>query len=488
MFDFEGRSRPEYDDVMTIWTGHDGALYDEDGDGAAAPADPIDMLTGCVTALGPSGYGPDVYGGFYVGEEGSDLGSAFGSIASSIGSALGSSGGGGGGGGGGGAGSVDFGSLFKDVGGTISSAASGETDTGSAVANIFGQVAKAAAPIVSKAASQAITQSQQQAQRTQQAQQSQQAQQAQQKQAPSLPSGGGARAPVAPGGQAGRQTGRQTGGQAKGPRGPSNQDPKARLKMVLNHLAKQYGLPPLTPDKKAPAVTPPVATGWFGAVRGVWTDLAKNVGLATGSDLSVKETQMYLNVVNRQKSPARGGKGLAEDGVLGPKTTAAIRKFQTGNGLPATGVVDEETGAAISYFVAAVSKNPALQKMATVSSANLPGSVTYTPYPMPNTVAQRAVLQSQPRQLYAAVDIGQGWVMYGNCACKWDDAACAARCGGAQPTVAPPSLGTAGDFRAGLQSTSMYSPQTSYTDVYGAWVLPIESWEDSYGEPWRKAY
>jgi hypothetical protein len=441
--DFEARVGPGYDGVMTIWVGHDGALHDDEGDGAAAP----------------------VAGGHYVGED--DLGSAFGSIASSLGSAFGGSGGGAGGSAGGGAGGsgVDFGSLFKGVSSTVSQAASGDTDAGSAVADIFGQVAKAAAPIVSKAASQAITQQGQQ--------------QAAQKQA--------AQPPVAPSGQA------RTPASKPGPRPTGTRDPKARLKILLGHLAKQYGLPPLATSSRGSSGGG-TATGWGGAVRGVWTDLAKNLGIASGSDLSVKEAQTYLNAVNNQKPPARGGKGLDEDGILGPKTAAAIRKFQAGNGLPATGVVDDETGAALSYFVAAVSKSPALRKQVTLAPGALPPNVYYTPTPMPNAPVQRGVAvlpPPQPKQLLSAVDIGQGWVMYGSCACKWDDAACAARCGGALPSAPPPSLGqtaSAGEFFTGLQSTSMYNPQNHYTDVYGAWVLPLGSWEDSYGDPWQKAW
>lgn len=113
--------------------------------------------------------------------------------------------------------------------------------------------------------------------------------------------------------------------------------------------------------------------------------------------------------------------------------------------------------------------------MATVTPETIasitPSPVTYKTVPAPRAKRMRPLL--------TAVDIGQGYVMYGNCACKWDDAACAARCGGAQPTSAPPSLGNigsaaaTGDYRTGIQSTSMYSPQTSYTDSFGAWVLPL---------------
>lgn len=98
------------------------------------------------------------------------------------------------------------------------------------------------------------------------------------------------------------------------------------------------------------------------SVSGVWTDLAKKQGIEIGADLSVKEAQQYLNIINAKSSPQRGGTGLLEDGILGDNTSKAIRAFQAGNGLDQTGVIDEETGNALSYFTAAVSKSPVARK------------------------------------------------------------------------------------------------------------------------------
>ncbi len=84
------------------------------------------------------------------------------------------------------------------------------------------------------------------------------------------------------------------------------------------------------------------------SVSGFWTDLAKKQGIEVGTDLSVKEAQIYLNGINGKTPPIRGGTGLVEDGILGDKTSSALRVFQAGNGLPQTGVVDEETGNALS--------------------------------------------------------------------------------------------------------------------------------------------
>src|SRR5271170_5887808 len=103
------------------------------------------------------------------------------------------------------------------------------------------------------------------------------------------------------------------------------------------------------------------------SVSGVWTELAKKQGMEIGADLSIKEAQQYLNIINAKKSPNQGGAGLVEDGILGTNTGNAIRAFQAGNGLEQTGVIDDETGNALLYFVAAVSKSPIARKMATVT-------------------------------------------------------------------------------------------------------------------------
>ena len=184
-------------------------------------------------------------------------------------------------------------------------------------------------------------------------------------------------------------------------------------------------------------------------VRGVWTDLATKQGIAAGSDLSVQEIQSYLNGINNQTSPARGGAGLAVDGILGPRTISALKRFQAGQGLPQTGSLDDETGNALSYFAAATSKSGAVKKFAAVA---------------PSTIASLSrTRQGSGLRSLQPVDIGSGWMMYGSCACRWDDAACAARCGGA-----PPLVQTSGDFRTGIQSSSpMYDSRFYYTDMDG---------------------
>jgi len=212
---------------MTIWVGHDGTLNDDEGDGPAVAGDPMEALAG--------GYGTYPghfrgYAGHYVDQDGEydyvgqdDFGSALGSIGSALGSAFGGSGGAGGGAGGGSSGGFDFGSLASSFGsalggsGGASGGGDGGGDAGSAIANIFGQVAKAAVP----AATQAISKA---------AQQHPQAQ---------------TQAPVA-----------QTQAPVQHPAATTTTpaqphvrqkhvvDPKVRANLVLTHLAKKYGMTP----------------------------------------------------------------------------------------------------------------------------------------------------------------------------------------------------------------------------------------------------
>ncbi len=198
---------------MAIWVGHDGTLNDDDGDGPAAPGDPMEALVGY---FGYPGVYPGYFHGFhgwypeyYVGQD--DFGSALGSIGSALGSAFGGSGGGAGGGGSGG---FDFGSIASSFGsafgGSGGAPGGGGGDTGSAIANIFGQVAKVAVPAATQAISKAA-QSHPQAQT----------------QAPTQHPATTTTAPSQP-----------------HTRQSHAVDPKVRANLVLSHLAKQYGMTP----------------------------------------------------------------------------------------------------------------------------------------------------------------------------------------------------------------------------------------------------
>ena len=118
---------------------------------------------------------------------------------------------------------------------------------------------------------------------------------------------------------------------------------------------------------------------------GVWSDLATITGeqsnppwVPAGTDLDVRTTQFYLNRI--------AGARLREDGILGPKTAAALRAFQRHNGIYPSGWMDSETSGALEYLFFAISPRAKLKGAAAMSPASiarLEAPVTYTPYPMP---------------------------------------------------------------------------------------------------------
>ena len=189
-------------------------------------------------------------------------------------------------------------------------------------------------------------------------------------------------------------------------------------------------------------------------VRGTFTDLAAKIGqqsdppwMPSGSDLDVRTVQFYLNKI--------AGAGLRQDGILGKQTAAALRKFQRGNGLPETGVIDDETGNALEYFFFATSPVPRLKASAALSPESIYAfePVTYAPYPMPGepvTYSPYAMPSSPPQQK----------VTY-------------------SPYPTSPARRTASKAVApshvtGIQSTSMYDPRFyDYPDYVEAYWDPI---------------
>ncbi len=110
----------------------------------------------------------------------------------------------------------------------------------------------------------------------------------------------------------------------------------------------------------------PRAPAYRYSTRGAWSDLATKLGITIGSSLDVKTAQHYLNQI--------AGANLKEDGILGSATMRALRNFQAHNGIEQSGVIDDETGNALQYLAAATSKNPAVQKMATLAPSAPSGS------------------------------------------------------------------------------------------------------------------
>lgn len=203
----------------------------------------------------------------------------------------------------------------------------------------------------------------------------------------------------------------------------------------------------------------PVAavTGPRYVTSGVWADLAAQTGrqsdppwLPSGMDLDVKTAQLYLNRV--------AGARLRVDGILGPKTAAALRHFQSHNGIFPSGTMDAETSGALEYLYFASSPNPKLKEAAAMSPESIArlGSVTYTPYPMPSSVpyapsATPYYSAEVPPELASAVRYYQAL------------------------SAAPPVLGP----RTGIQSISMSDVRDHY-DVPGH----FEDWGPGPGGSW----
>ena len=69
---------------------------------------------------------------------------------------------------------------------------------------------------------------------------------------------------------------------------------------------------------------------------------------AYANDQAQKSSQQNSDVVKQaQQKLSEGGKDVAVDGQMGPKTQAALKEFQQEKGLQASGQLDRETIAAL---------------------------------------------------------------------------------------------------------------------------------------------
>jgi hypothetical protein len=227
---------------MTIWVGQDGTLNDDEGDGPAAAWDPIEAWEeeavhwGSIEAIEEAPHPPAA--GFYVGQD-------WGAMASSLGSAFGGSGSGGSGGGAG----TDWGSALGSLGSGLGQAFGGGTgkDVGGAVGDIFGStiqgastggwqgaLANLATSVVSKAVVPAI-------------QSATKAPPPQPQAAAPTPTASTSVTPqptTRPSATAPQQRIAPTGARRQ-----STASPQQRLLILLDHLAKNYGMPPAQTPK-----------------------------------------------------------------------------------------------------------------------------------------------------------------------------------------------------------------------------------------------
>lgn len=131
-----------------------------------------------------------------------------------------------------------------------------------------------------------------------------------------------------------------------------------------------------TRRKCAPVTQYAVGGGAF-QTSGFYSRLASSLGFDY-HEISIADLQGYLNHLTNGH--------LVVDGILGSHTQAAIADFQSHNGIGVTGFPDPETKAAILYLAAATSNNPRVKEMAVVLPSDLGRAerpVTYSPYAMP---------------------------------------------------------------------------------------------------------
>jgi hypothetical protein len=111
-------------------------------------------------------------------------------------------------------------------------------------------------------------------------------------------------------------------------------------------MGDYYGGEWVGPGSPGGSYTGPAAPagGWcFQTINGKLTAIACNQvsnNSPQGSLLSSSDTRAIQQALNSKISA-----GLSVDGNFGPKTQAAVRTFQSRNGLAATGVVDAQTRA-----------------------------------------------------------------------------------------------------------------------------------------------
>ena len=88
------------------------------------------------------------------------------------------------------------------------------------------------------------------------------------------------------------------------------------------------------------------------------------------------------------------------DGLIGPKTTKAIKRFQTLNGLSSDGLIGPDT---IEVFEEQLEENPANIKTPSIISNIKPFNRPYTIWPTETTAAVTGANLSQARRILAAI-------------------------------------------------------------------------------------
>ena len=138
-----------------------------------------------------------------------------------------------------------------------------------------------------------------------------------------------------------------TDGRQTAPAPPA--DPK--LKADIDHIRRTGNTAGTAATRKAePQWVQPFPTKTKYEVKGGLDDVRAGTTLARGqSGPGVEDTQARLNAALK----GSGMPSLATDGLFGPKTEANLKAYQESRGLPATGVMDKDTLAALDANKAA---------------------------------------------------------------------------------------------------------------------------------------
>ena len=97
---------------------------------------------------------------------------------------------------------------------------------------------------------------------------------------------------------------------------------------------------------------------WQEATTSVWQALSQSVGQLTGftADPAFATLGVHARgdlVVWAQEHLVTAGEPITIDGAFGPQTLAAVESFQTTEGLPATGLIDQSTWTALLHLAPA---------------------------------------------------------------------------------------------------------------------------------------
>jgi hypothetical protein len=97
---------------------------------------------------------------------------------------------------------------------------------------------------------------------------------------------------------------------------------------------------------------------WQEATTSVWQALSQSIGQLTDftADAAFATLGVHAEgdlVVWAQEHLVTAGEPITIDGAFGPQTLAAVQSFQTTEGLPATGLIDQSTWTALLHFAPA---------------------------------------------------------------------------------------------------------------------------------------